>query len=370
MAPEDRFRVGSITKSFVATVLLQLVEERKLSLGDSLERWLPGFVPNGRSITVRELLQHTSGLYDYVNDSAFRTAVLASPLLVWTPAQLVRVAVSHRPLFSPGRGWSYSNTNYILAGLVIEAVTHRSVAVELRDRIFRPLDLHQTSFPAGPAISGPHADGYLFYGTPLVRDTAYVSPSAAWAAGAIVSTVSDVATFYSALLDGRLLRPALLAEMESTVRTGDGDGYGLGLLALRTACGRMLGHDGDFPGYATEAFTSPNRQRQLVLFMNSDQSTRRVTKAITQTLNTGLCGHPLSIGQFATVSADRGDGRHHASPPASTGRGWWSRKWKSPARAARPDRGRARSRPPSPCARPGQHSARPSDPSPLPCNRQ
>ena len=141
MRPADRFRVGSVTKSFMATVLLQLVGERKLRLDDSLERWLPGVVPNGRSITVRELLQHTSGLYDYVDDSAFRTAVLANPLRVWTPRQLVRIAVSHHPLFRPGRRWSYSNTNYILAGLVIQAVTHRTVAAELRNRIFRPLDL-------------------------------------------------------------------------------------------------------------------------------------------------------------------------------------------------------------------------------------
>jgi D-alanyl-D-alanine carboxypeptidase len=296
MSPTDRFRVGSITKSFVATVLLQLVGEGRLRLDDSLERWLPRLVPNGRSITVHELLQHTSGIYDYVNDSVFRTAVLANPLRVWTPVQLVKVAVSHRPLFRPGRRWSYSNTNYILAGLVIQAVAHRSVADQLRDRIFRPLGLHGTSFPAGPAISGPHVDGYLFYGSPLARDTSHVSPSAAWAAGAIISTVDDVATFYRALLGGRLLRPAQLSEMESTVSTGDGDGdgYGLGLLKLRTDCGRMLGHDGDFPGYASEAFTSPNRQRQLILFMNSDQSGKRINNALTQTLNTGLCGHPLS----------------------------------------------------------------------------
>jgi D-alanyl-D-alanine carboxypeptidase len=294
MLSVDRFRVGSVTKSFVATVLLQLVGEGELRLNDPLNRWLPGLVPNGRSITVHELLQHTSGLYDYVNDSAFRTAVLTNPLRVWTPTQLVKFAVSHRPLFMPGRSWSYSNTNYILAGLVIHAVTHDSVAAELSDRIFRPLALNQTSFPTGPTISGPHVHGYLFYGTPLVRDTAHVSPTGAWAAGAIISTVNDVARFYNALLGGRLLRPALLAEMETTVRTGDGDSYGLGLLALRPACGRVFGHDGDFPGYATEPFTSPNRQRQLILFINSDQSTSRINKAITKTLNTALCGHPFS----------------------------------------------------------------------------
>lgn len=151
-----------------------------------------------------------------------------------------------------------------------------------------------TSFPSWPTISGPHAHGYLFYGTPLVRDTAHVSPTGAWAAGAIVSTVTDVAAFYRALLGGRLLRPGLLAEMEKTVRTGDGDGYGLGLVALRTACGRMLGHYGDFPGYATDAFTSANGQRQVILFINSDQSTTRINNAITKTLNTALCGRPFS----------------------------------------------------------------------------
>ena len=240
------------------------------------------------------MLQHTSGLYDYVNDSAFRTAVLANPLRVWTPRQLVRIAVSHPPLFRPDRRWSYSNTNYILAGLVIQAVTHHTVATELMARIIRPLALHQTSFPTGPTINGPHAHGYLFYGTPLVRDTAHVSPTGAGAAGAIVSTVNDVGAFYNALLGGRLLRPALLAEMENTVTTPDGDGYGLGLLELHLACGRVFGHDGDFPGYATEAFTSPNRQRQLILFINADRSTTAINKAITKTLNTGLCGHPFS----------------------------------------------------------------------------
>jgi D-alanyl-D-alanine carboxypeptidase len=177
---------------------------------------------------------------------------------------------------------------------LVQAVTHHTVAAELRDRVFRPLALHQTSFPTGPTISGLHAHGYLFYGTPLVRDTAHVSPTGAWAAGAIISTVNDVAAFYNALLGGRLLRPALLAEMENTFRTEDGNGYGLGLLELRTACGRMFGHDGDFPGYATEAFASPSRQRQLILFINSDQSTRRVNTAITDALNTALCGHPFS----------------------------------------------------------------------------
>jgi D-alanyl-D-alanine carboxypeptidase len=293
MAVGDRFRIGSVTKSFVATVLLQLVNEGRLRLNDSVDRWLPGLIPGGGAFTIRQLLQHTSGIYDYTHDSALRTAVLSDPLRVWTPRELVRIATSHRPLFRPGARWAYSNTNYIIAGLVIEAVTHRSVANEVRDRIFLPLRMRATSFPDGPEIVGPHADGYLFYGSPLVRDTGHVSPSAAWAAGAITSTVDDVATFYRNLFAGRLLPSPLLTEMETTINTGNGDGYGLGLLELRTPCGRMLGHDGDFPGYATEAFSTPDGRRQLILLLNSDQFGSEINHALNNTLTTGLCGHPF-----------------------------------------------------------------------------
>src|SRR6266566_2076133 len=123
MRATDRFRIGSVTKSFVATVALQLVGERKLALGDTVERWLPGLVPNGKAITVRELLNHTSGLFDLTNDEGFIARILWKPTEVWTPRRLVRIATAHQPLFAPGPRWSYSNTGYLLLGLVIEAAS-------------------------------------------------------------------------------------------------------------------------------------------------------------------------------------------------------------------------------------------------------
>jgi len=117
----NRFRIGSITKSFVSTVVLQLADERRLTLDDTVERWLPGVVPNGGAITVRQLLNHTSGLYSYT-DLPFYLQLLREPLRTWQPLQLVQLAVAHPPLFAPGTSWSYSNTNYILLGLIIAAV--------------------------------------------------------------------------------------------------------------------------------------------------------------------------------------------------------------------------------------------------------
>ena len=137
----DRFRIGSVTKSFVATVALQLVGEDKFGLDDPLARWLPGLVPNGDDITVRQLLNHTSGLYDYTDD-------LPEPPRPFQPRQLVAIATGHRPLFVAGKRFSYSNTNYILAGLVIERVTGQRLATQLQQRIVGPLSLGDTEFPA------------------------------------------------------------------------------------------------------------------------------------------------------------------------------------------------------------------------------
>lgn len=144
--PGDRFRVGSITKTFVATVVLQLVGERKLALEDTVERWLPGLVPNGKRITLRQLLNHTSGLFDYGGDRRFVADAYRHPLKDWTPRQIVAIATAHKPRFAPGAGWSYSDTNYYVLGLIVEAATQHSLASELRRRIFVPLRLRATGW--------------------------------------------------------------------------------------------------------------------------------------------------------------------------------------------------------------------------------
>jgi CubicO group peptidase (beta-lactamase class C family) len=154
MRAADRYRIASVTKTFVATVVLQLAAEGRLGLDDQVERWLPGMVPNGRSITLRELLNHSSGLFDYDQDEAWVTARISDPGREWSPRELLAVAFSHPPIFAPGSDWSYSNTNYILLGLVVEAATGTTLAAQLQARLFAPLALGATSFPAETAIEG------------------------------------------------------------------------------------------------------------------------------------------------------------------------------------------------------------------------
>jgi D-alanyl-D-alanine carboxypeptidase len=252
MRSGDRFRIASLTKSYVATVLLQLVGERKLALDDSVDRRLPGVVPNGAHITIRQLLNHTSGLFDYENDARVLAPYFSGDFgYRWTPRQLVDIAVAYPPLFAPGQRYSYSNTNYMIIGLIIEKVTGRSLGVELTRRIFRPLELRSTSFPTTARINGPHAHGYYVLGQPPAADVTGLTPFP-WAAGAIVSTAPDVATFYRALLSGRLLRPRLLREMEKTIPEGSqvdipGQRAGLGLQRFPTACGAAWGTTGRSP---------------------------------------------------------------------------------------------------------------------------
>jgi D-alanyl-D-alanine carboxypeptidase len=270
----DRFRVGSVTKSFVATLVLQLVGEGRLRLDDTLERRLPGLVPGGEQITVRELLNHTSGLYDYSDD-------LPEPPRRFRPQELVAIAAGHKPLFAPGTRFSYSNTNYILAGLVVERVTGWRLTDQLEQRILKPLGLDDTELPTTQrALGGPHARGYAppdkdwQVGDDPARlvDVTEMDTSWAWAAGAMVSTTADLARFYQALLGGQLLPPELLTQMRTTVDAsplGHGTRYGLGLEVLRLGCGvELWGHGGSLEGYRTTAFSTPDAGRQLVMATN------------------------------------------------------------------------------------------------------
>ena len=277
MRASDRFRVASITKTFVATIVLQLEAEGKLDIDDPVERWLPGRVPNGPSITLRRAAQpHERDLQLHGRSGLHRRDHCES-LRAWSPGELLSVAFSHAALFAPGTNWSYSNTNFILLGLVIEAVTGKPIEQELQQRIFGPLALGATSFPSGLSVDGPFVHGYLG-GTPefpaggssLLDVTPLLSPSWAWAAGGIVSTAANVTTFYAALLKGRLLPAAQLAEMKApspVVGT-----YGLGLTLTSTRCGRAVGHDGDFPGYRSIVLATPNGRREAVVMINVDES--------------------------------------------------------------------------------------------------
>ncbi|WP_412542853.1 serine hydrolase domain-containing protein [Longispora sp. K20-0274] len=264
--PRDgRFRVGSVTKTFTSTVALQLVGEGRLRLDDTVERWLPGRVPNGGGITVRQLLNHTSGIFNYT-DVLFTTpeALLADRYKRWTPDQLVDLAVAQPPNFPPGTSWAYSNTNYVLAGMIIEKVTGRSWGSEVQRRIIGPVGLHDTSVPGNlPFVTGPHAHGYIEVDGQAVDITTW-NPSAAYAAGEVISTTEDLNRFYAAVLTGRLLKPAQLAEMKTTVPGGLT--YGLGIYQQPLPCGITLwGHTGGIPGYSTYSFQTEDGSKRLTL---------------------------------------------------------------------------------------------------------
>jgi D-alanyl-D-alanine carboxypeptidase len=277
MRPTDRFRIASVTKTFVATVVLQLVAEGRLRLEDTVESRLPSLVPNGSSITIQELLNHTSGLFDYTQDPSFVAAVISNPGREWSPRELVAAATAHPPLFAPGAAFSYSNTNYIVVGLIVEAVTGEPIGKTLRRRIFDPLGLRSTTFAPG-AIQGHAAHGYVVSAPPLpfppgtiVDMTALVSPSVAWAAAQIASNADDVTTFFRALLGGRLLPRAQLAQMKPTGASV----YGLGLRVAQTPCGVAYGHVGDYPGYRNVVWATANGRRAANVMVNIDE--RRVS---------------------------------------------------------------------------------------------
>ncbi|MFJ2769581.1 serine hydrolase domain-containing protein [Streptomyces sp. NPDC087300] len=285
---EDRFRMGSITKAFVATVLLQMEAEGRLDLDDTVEHWLPGVVRgngnDGRAITVRQLLNHTSGLFNYTDDTDFQHRNLLAGFPehrydTHSPRELIRVALAHEPDFAPGARHSYSNTGYVLAGLIIEKVSGHSYGHEVRERVIEPLGLRSTSLPGtDPSLPKPSGRAY----SKLSRDPAATkiydvtenNMSWAWAAGEGVSTTGDLNRFFSALLRGELMPAKQLAAMKKTVPTPDNDlysGYGLGLYKARTSCGAELwGHTGGTPGSGTEALSTSDGRHTLTYNVNGD----------------------------------------------------------------------------------------------------
>ncbi|MFF4485065.1 serine hydrolase domain-containing protein [Streptomyces sp. NPDC001544] len=284
---EDRYRVGSITKTFVATVLLQLEAEGRLSLDDKVEKWLPGVVRghghDGRDITVRQLLNHTSGVYDYTSDEDFARTYFAKDGFfrhrydTLTPRQLVAVAMRHKPDFAPGTSWNYSNTNYVLAGMVIRSVTGHSYAEEITRRIIAPLRLTATSLPGTQAaLPRPSSRAYgklADTATGPTYDVTRLNPSMASSAGEMISDSDDLTRFYRALLRGRLLPSEQLKEMKTTVTVEGAPNlrYGLGLADIALSCGvHVWGHGGGIHGSTSSATTTADGRHALAFNFNAD----------------------------------------------------------------------------------------------------
>jgi D-alanyl-D-alanine carboxypeptidase len=282
---DDRYRVGSITKTFVATVLLQLEAEGTLSLDDTVEEWLPGAVRgnghDGSRVTLRQLLNHTSGIYNYTEDEEFgRTYFLKDGFFqhrydTRKPAELVALAMTHKPSFEPGTSWNYSNTNYVLAGMVIEKATGRPYGTEIRERIIKPLHLKATSVP-GTRVTVPQPSSRAYAKlaettTGPTYDVTKLNPSLAWAAGEMISDSKDLNRFYSALLRGRLLPREQLAEMTTTIPLDEANGYGLGLAKSELSCGvTVWGHGGGIHGSLSEALTTRDGRHSVAFNFNGD----------------------------------------------------------------------------------------------------
>lgn len=299
LRPGAQFRIASVTKTFVATVVLQLVGEGRLRIDEPVAQHLPGVLANGDRITVRQLLNHTSGLPDYTQAPELLTGIVQNR--IWQPRELVALAARYPQLFAPGSAFSYSNTNYIVAGLLIEAVTGHPLARELDRRIFTPLRLDHTSFPAGTAhLTGYYAHGYVSPEAvpttdgPRLDVTGY-NPSHAWAAGAIVSNAPDLATFYAALMSGRLLTPALLRQMKTTVPEDPSDPkttfrYGLGLTRVNDSCGVNWGHDGAIYGYQDQAYWNERTGRTVVIDSTMHPAPAAAEAALATATGLALCG--------------------------------------------------------------------------------
>ncbi|MFE0647850.1 serine hydrolase domain-containing protein [Streptomyces sp. NPDC059534] len=294
----DRYRVGSITKTFTATVLLQLQAEGRIDLDDPVEKWLPGVVRgnghDGRKITVRQLLNHTSGIYSYTEDPAFQEKVFGPGFLehrydTWTPRQLVGVAMAHRPDFTPGTAWNYSNTNFVLAGMVIEKVTGRTYGKAVENRIIKPLKLRATTVPgtrsAMPEPSSPAYSKLSRDPNSPVHEVSALNPSIAGAAGEIISDSRDLQTFYRALLKGRLLTKEGLKEMTTTVTISPdypNVSYGLGLMKEKLSCGtEVWGHGGGIHGSSSLAQVTRDGEHSLAGNFNADWTgdTQKVVEA-------------------------------------------------------------------------------------------
>ncbi|MFI5912232.1 serine hydrolase domain-containing protein [Dactylosporangium sp. NPDC051541] len=276
---EGRFRIASTRKAFVATVALQLAGEHRLSLDDSVERWLPGVVRgpgyDGRGITVRQLLQNTSGIPDDLPGYTNPQEYLDQRGDVWTREQLVTRALAHPLTFPPGTGWSYSNTGFILAGMVVERVTGRSLQQEITDRIIRPLGLHQTTFPGvTPTVPRPHAQAYERFSPGNLVDVTDQVPGDP---DSIISSTRDLARFFRALAGGDLLAPPELAAMRRTVPINadvelvwPGGQYGLGLARRPLPCGGVYwGHDGGDAGYITVTGVTSDGHRSAIVSMST-----------------------------------------------------------------------------------------------------
>jgi len=282
-------RIGSQTKTFTVTGILQLADEGKLGLDDPIAKFIDG-VPEGDVITLRQLARMQSGLANYSDTDGFQQAFFADPFRNFAPQELLDYAFAEPMVFSPGKGFLYCNTNTILLGLVVEKVSGQSLPDYIRDHVTTPLGMSHTTFPTTNAFPDPHAQGYTVQDADNAETTATDwNPSWGWSAGAMISTLEDMHIWAPALATGKLLTQEMQAQRLQTVTTPGmpaEDGYGVGIFKV----GGWIGHNGSLPGYQTVAVYLPEKQTTMVVFLNTDiesqgqEPSSLVAKAITEVI--------------------------------------------------------------------------------------
>jgi D-alanyl-D-alanine carboxypeptidase len=298
--PTDHTRVGSLTKTMTATVILQLAEEGKLDLSDPIGSFVPG-MPNGDTATIQQLAEMTSGIAPYTTSDAFQAQLFADPLKVWTPEELVAFEQGQPAEFAPGEGWQYSNTNYVLLGMVIEQVTGQSITDVFQERLFGPLGMTDTSFPGSSnAIADPHLRGVTEQGQDdgVTADATDWNPSEAYTAGEVISTLEDLETWAHALFTGEgILEPETQQMRRDSINrtiapNSATAGYGFGIGDM----GGWWGHDGQIPGYTTAVMHNYDLDTTIIVLVNSDiplpgekgpEPAPAVQKALAQALPAG-----------------------------------------------------------------------------------
>ena len=267
---DGEVRIGSNTKTFVAVVVMQMVQEGKVGLDEPIETYLPGLIRgegiDGSKITVRQLLQHTSGLPEYTDTIPGDSDIFQIKDRYLQPRDLLDTALGKPAQFEPGAQWKYTNTNYLVLGMLVERVSQRPVGEQIDERIVKKLGLSHTYLPApgDRSIKGTRPQGYHLSAEGKLEDITEMDPAWAWAAGAMVSTPSELNTFFQAVFDGRLLTQSSIDEMkngavDASSRLGPGTVYGLGLIGRSLTCGgTSWGHGGTIHGYQTNNAVGPD----------------------------------------------------------------------------------------------------------------
>jgi D-alanyl-D-alanine carboxypeptidase len=261
-------RIGSETKTFTVTAVLQLVDRHKLGLNDPIGRYISG-VPDGNVITIRELAEMRSGLPSYTRSEAFVKKLQANPFQSWTPRQLLSYSYAQKLLFKPGTSFDYSNTNTVLLGLVVQRLSGQSLPVYITRHILKPLHLNHTSFATSTRFPSPHANGYTDQTASGKQvDATNWNPTWGWAAGAMISNLSDMRAWAKDVATGTLLSRRTQAQRERFLKApGFGSaGYGLGLFNV----GGWVGHNGSLPGYQSLTVYLPSQRATMVILVNSD----------------------------------------------------------------------------------------------------